>query len=394
MDIQGAPGSFQSNLIARVKNIILTPSAEWDVIDAEPVEIAALYKNYIMVLAAIGPVAGMIKAILFGYSVLGITYRPGVLQAVGTAITSYVIALLGVFILATVIDALAPSFGATKNRGQAFKVAAYAGTAAWVAGIFGLLPGLGFLGILGLYSLYLLYLGLPKLMKAPADKAVGYTAVTVVAALVLAFVASIVLAPVVGLLGLGSALSGSPASVSGTLSVPGVGSVDMAKLNDLGKQAEAASKQMASGKSNALAPDVLEGLLPPTLGGLARAKLSSGSAGVGGIGGSNAEARYEGGDASITLSITDMAVAGAIAGLGGALNVQSNEQTANGYEKTGTVDGRMTSEKWDSANKSGSYSTIYANRFMVEAKGSGTNIDVLKAAVADIGSGQLESLGK
>ena len=168
----------------------------------------------------------------------------------------------------------------------------------------------------------------------------------------------------------------------------------MAKLNDLGKQAEAASKQMASGQSNAFSPTVLEGLLPATLGGLARAKLSSGSAGVGGIGGSNAEARYEGGDTNITLSITDLAVAGAIARLGGALNVQSSEQTANGYEKTGTVDGRMTSEKWDSANKSGSYSTVYANRFMVEAKGSGTSIDVLKAAVVDIGSGQLESLAK
>ncbi len=394
MDLQGAPGSFQQNLITRVKNIILTPSAEWDVIDKEPAEIGGLYKNYIMVLAAIGPLAGMIKGILFGYSALGITYRPTVVQAVGTAITSYVIALVGVFILATVIDALAPSFGATKNRIQAFKVAAYSGSAAWVAGVFGLIPGLSFLGILGLYSLYLLYLGLPKLMKAPADKAVGYTVVTVIAAIVLAFVASLVVAPVVGLLGAGSALSGSQASVSGTLSVPGVGSVDMAKLNDLGKQAEAASKQMASGQSNALAPSVLEGLLPATLGGLARSKLSSGSAGVGGIGGSNAEARYESGGTNITLSITDMAAAGAIAGLGGALNVQSNEQTANGYEKTGAVDGRMTSEKWDSAQGSGSYSTVYANRFMVEAKGSGTSIEVLKAAVADLGSGQLESLAK
>lgn len=394
MDLQGAPGSFQQSLITRVKNILLKPAAEWDVIETESAEIAGLYKNYIMILAAIGPVAGMIKGVLFGYSALGITYRPSVTQAVGTAITSYIIALLGVFILATVIDGLAPSFGATKNRIQAFKVAAYSGTAAWVAGIFGLIPGLGFLGILGLYSLYLLYLGLPKLMKTPADKAMGYTAVTVVAAIVLAFVASLVLAPVVGLLGAGSALSGSQGSVSGTLSVPGVGSVDMAKLNDLGKQAESASKQMASGQSNAVAPGVLEGLLPASLGGLARAKLSSGSAGVGGIGGSNAEARYEGGDANITLSVTDMAAAGAIAGLGGALNIQSNEQTANGYEKTGTVDGRMTSEKWNSADKSGSYSTIYANRYMVEAKGAGTSIDVLKAAVSDIGSGPLESLAK
>lgn len=222
----------------------------------------------------------------------------------------------------------------------------------------------------------------------------GYTAVTVVAAIVVAVVSSMILAPVVGMLGAGSALTGSGSSVSGTLSVPGVGKVDMDKLDALGKQAEAASKQMESGQSNAVAPAVLEGLLPATLAGLTRAKLSSGSAGLGGVGGSSAEARYEGGDSNVTLSITDMAVAGAIAGLGGALNVQSNEQTATGYKKTGSVDGRMTSENWDTSDKSGSYSVVYANRFMVEAKGSGTSMDILKAAVAEIGSGQLESLAK
>lgn len=394
MDMQGAPGSFQNSLITRVKNILLQPAKEWDAIDAEQAEIGGLYKNYVMILAAIGPVANMIKGIVFGYSALGITFRPSIGSAIGAAITAYLATLIGVFILAMIIDALAPSFGATKNRMQAFKVAAYSGTAAWVAGIFGLIPGLTFLSIVGLYSLYLLYLGLPKLMKAPADKAAGYTVVTVIAAVVLAIVASLVLAPVAGLFGASHALSGSAGTVSGSLSVPGVGSVDMGKIDALGKQAEAASRQMQSGQSNAVAPAVLEGLLPQTVAGLARVKLSSGSAGVGGLGGSNAEARYEGSGANITLSITDMAVAGAIAGLGGALNVQSNEQTATGYEKTGSVDGRMTSEKWNTTDKSGSYSTVFANRFMVEAKGSGTSIDALKAAVADVGSGSLESLAK
>jgi|CXWL01.1.fsa_nt_gi hypothetical protein len=395
MDLQGAPGGFQQGLIARVKNIILTPSAEWDVIEKEPAEIAGLYKSYIMILAAIGPVAGMIKGVVFGYSVLGITYRPGIMQAAVTAITSYIITLVGVFILALVIDALAPSFGATKNRIQAFKVAAYSSTAVWLARTLELLPGLGTLILLlGVYSLYLLYLGLPRLMKSPADKAMGYTAVTVVAAIVVAFVSSLVLVPVVAMMGAGGALTAPGGSVSGTLSVPGVGSVDMDKLDALGKQAEAASQQMASGQANAVAPATLEALLPASLAGMARAKLSSGSAGIGGVGGSSAEARYEGGDSNITLSVTDMAVAGALAGLGGALNVQSNEQTAAGYKKTGSVDGRMTSEKWDSADNSGSYRVVFANRFMVEARGSGTSMDVLKAAVAGVGSGPLESLAK
>jgi len=95
-----------------------------------------------------------------------------------------------VFVLALIIDALAPTFGGQKNPIQALKVAAYSATAAWVAGIFGLIPALGFLGLLGLYSLYLLFLGLPILMKAPEDKAMGYTLVVIVAAIVLGYLVS------------------------------------------------------------------------------------------------------------------------------------------------------------------------------------------------------------
>lgn len=391
MDLQGVPGSFQKGLVERVKGLLISPATEWDAIDKEPASIAGLYKNYVMILAAIPPVASMLHGILFGYSALGITYRPSIMGAVSSAVTQYVFALIGVAILALIVDALAPSFGATKNRDQAFKVAAYTGTAVWVAGIFGLIPGLGFLAILGLYSLYLLYLGLPKLMKAPADKAMGYTVVTVVAAIVLNFLVAAIALPVSKMFVGGSAIPGADSgSVSGTLSIPGVGSVDTSKLEALGKQAENA----ANGKVNAVAPNVLEGLLPETAGGLARVKVSSGSAGVGGLGGSNAEARYEGGNGNITLSITDIAAAGAIAGLGSALNVQANEKTATSYEKTGTVDGRMTSEKWNSADNSGSYGVLFANRFMVEARGSGTTMDALKGAVGAIGADELEGLAQ
>ena len=96
------------------------------------------------------------------------------------AVITYVLALVSVYVNALIIDALAPSFGGTKNSLKAFKVAAYSGTAAWVAGIFQIIPLLGILGILGLYSLYLLYLGLPRLMAVSADKAIGYTVVVVI----------------------------------------------------------------------------------------------------------------------------------------------------------------------------------------------------------------------
>ena len=182
------------NLVERVKHILLTPRTEWEVIDAEPATTAGLYTGYILPLAAIGPIAQFI-----GYSLIGIripfgggVYRTPIGSGITGAIVGYVLTLIGVYVLALIIDGLAPSFDGTKNQIQALKVAAYAATAGWLAGIFALIPGLRILGILGFYSLYLLYLGLPVLMKAPKEKALGYTVVVIVAAVVLAVIVSMV----------------------------------------------------------------------------------------------------------------------------------------------------------------------------------------------------------
>lgn len=197
------------SIVTRVKGILLKPKEEWAVINAEPATIQGLFVGYAVLLAAIPAVASLIGSLVFGYGWFGVTYRPPLMNALSVAVGTYILSLVGLAVLALVIEFLAPQFGGEKNRIQAFKVATYSGTAAWVAGIFGLLPGISVLTLLGIYSIYLLYVGLPKLMKTPADKALGYTAVTIVAAIVVAFVSSIVLAPVIGLFGAGSALPGS-----------------------------------------------------------------------------------------------------------------------------------------------------------------------------------------
>jgi hypothetical protein len=113
-------------------------------------------------------------------------------SAITSAVVGYILTLVGTYVLALIIDGLAPTFNGQRNQIQALKVAAYSSTASWVAGIFALIPGLRLLTILGLYSLYLLYLGLPVLMKSPREKAMGYTAVVVLAAIVLFIIISMV----------------------------------------------------------------------------------------------------------------------------------------------------------------------------------------------------------
>jgi hypothetical protein len=175
------------NLVARAKALLLTPAAEWAVIDGEPTTPADLYTQYIIPLAAIGPIARFIGFTLIGIHVpfTGVTYRTPIVRGVIGSVVSYLLALAGVYVLAVIIDALAPNFQGTANRIQALKVAAYSSTAAWLAAVFAVLPALSILGILGLYSIYLLYVGLPILMKSPVEKAGSYTVVVILVAIVL-----------------------------------------------------------------------------------------------------------------------------------------------------------------------------------------------------------------
>lgn len=207
---RGTLGAHAS-LVERAKNILLSPKTEWDRIDAEPDTIGGIYTRYVIFLAAIGPIALLIGQQLVGMTVLGVTYKPSLGYSIGTAILTYLLSLGVVYVIALIIDALAPSFGGTKDPVKAFKVAAYSSTAGWVAAIFNLIPMLGFLALIGsLYGLYLLYLGLPRLMKAPEDKAVGYTVVVVIVWIVVFFiVAMIVGALVASFFGMGALTGGT-----------------------------------------------------------------------------------------------------------------------------------------------------------------------------------------
>ena len=185
------------NLVDRAKKILLQPKAEWAVISAEPHTVQDLYTGYVMILAAIPAVASFIGFSLIGVSSFMGTYRWPITAGITHMILQYVLSLGWVYVLALIIDALAPSFGGEKNFIQALKVSAFSPTAMWLAGIFSIVPVLGILGIIGLYSLYLLYTGLPVLMKTPDEKAVPYTVVVIIIAIVLGIIVSALAALVV-----------------------------------------------------------------------------------------------------------------------------------------------------------------------------------------------------
>ena len=173
-------------LIDRIKNILLTPKTEWPKIAGETATVQSLYVGYILILAAIGPVAMLLRASVFG---------------IAFALMSYVIGLAVTYLLALIVDALATTFGGEKNFIQSLKLTAYSYTAAWVAGIFHLVPGIG--GIIGLlamiYSFYTFYLGVTVMKKCAQEKAVAYTIVVVLCGIVLgAVLGGVLMSAVVG----------------------------------------------------------------------------------------------------------------------------------------------------------------------------------------------------
>jgi hypothetical protein len=169
------------DLVARVKGLLLDPRAEWPVIEREPGDNAALLKGYVAILAAIPAICGFIGTSIIG--VMGI--RTPLLFGLVGAVGGYILTFVGVYVMAFVVDMLADKFGGRRNFGNAFKIAVYGPTAAWVASVFTAIPILSILAVLGLYTFYLLYTGLSALMKVPGDKVIGYFFAVIVCAILL-----------------------------------------------------------------------------------------------------------------------------------------------------------------------------------------------------------------
>ena len=176
-------------IIERAKGILLSPRAEWDKVDEEVTEPKSIITGYALPLIALEAIAGLIGKSVLGFSLLGAKYGDLLFIEVISVLIKIAWGVASIFVFAFIINARAPILGAAKNWDQAFKVAAYTLTAAWVAGLLKIIPALGTIADIGaLYSLYLLFVGLPKLMKPPAEKAIFYTIATIGAIIVASFV--------------------------------------------------------------------------------------------------------------------------------------------------------------------------------------------------------------
>ena len=408
------------NLVERVKRICVTPKDEWSVIAQEETPPANLITGYVLPLAGIAALAGFIGGSLVGYSIPFVgTYRVPIMAGIGGAVFAVVVSVIGCAIIAFIINALAPTFGAQKDMKQAFKVAVYSYTPAWIAGILQILPMLAFLAIIGgLYGLYLLYLGLPRLMKCPPDKAVGYVVVVVVCAIVLSVVLMMTSGLVLGTAGAAAGMFGGGFGGPAAADVAVDSNSPLGRLGQLGESLEESARKMEeaekSGDPEKQAAAALEGLgalfgggtrvepvnidqlrplIPETFAGLPRTSSSAEKTGIAGLMVSNAKASYgDGADKEATLEVVDTGGVSGIMGLASWANIQGEREDDEGSERTTKVGDRMIHEKISKTGGTNEFSMVVADRFMVNTTGRGVDINELKNAVAGLNLNQLEAM--
>jgi hypothetical protein len=401
-------------IVDRVKNILITPKTEWEVIAGEATPPAQIVTTYVLPLAAIAAVAYFIGMSVIG---LGAMFRLSITWGLVMAIWHLVGAVISVFVLAFIVDALAPSFGGQKNFNQAVKVAAYSYTPAWVAGILMILPMLGILVfVAALYGIYLLYLGLPRLMQAPQDKAVGYLVVTVIAAIVVGVIVSVIGGLIMSpAMMLGASVGGSSPIVRPSRIDPAspLGKLDdfAKKMEDAGKKMEAAEKSgdpqkqmeaalgalgtaMSGGKGvEPLQLDQIKPFIPEKFAGLPRTDTRSERAGVSGFMTAKAEGIY--GDDSgkrVELEVVDTGGMAGLMGLAAWVGIQGERENSERIERTRREGNRVVHEEVSKRGGTNKFALVLADRFIVSAEGNGVDINTLKSGVASLDIAKLEAL--
>jgi hypothetical protein len=377
-------------LLQRVLDILMRPRDTWLQIDAEDGNPARIYLGYLVFLAAIPAVAGFIGYSLIGVGAFGISVRVPVVQGLVSMVVGYVLSLAMVYVLALIANMLAPRFQAQQDMGSAFKLVAYASTAGMLGGVFSILPSLAMLGLLAaLYSVYLIYSGIPVLMKAPQEKAVGYTAALVVCGILAGIVVGLATSLVTpGARGLGAGMAGMGDTGSVAMKVPGTDiKIDTGRLEEASRKmeeaqakgdtqaaAKAATEMMGAalgGKGGEpFAPKLLRDTLPERVGDLPRTAIEARSESAMGMQFTHVSAQYTHEDKELEIQIQDLGAVPALRmAMAGWATTTAESENADEVERIYRQGDTTIKESYRKDGSSADVALMLPNGVMVQAYG-------------------------
>jgi hypothetical protein len=421
MEPQESAAAARINLVERVQALLLRPKDTWPTIAAEAHDVKTIYRDYLVYLAGISAVASFIGLSLVGVGAFGFSVRLPVLNGLAHMVVGFALTLAMVYVVALIANALAPSFKGEKDLPSAFRLVAFGATAGLLGGVFQILPALSILGLLAaLYSIYLFYTGVPVLMKVPQDKALPYTAVLVVCSLVAALVVGSISAALTGT-GTRSAMRGASTSGTGEVEIRLPGTqirIDTGKLEEAGKQMEAAAKRMeeaqtkgdgqAAGKAMSemmgamtgagqggqpFAPEVMQQALPDRLLRMERTAIEARTDSAMGMSLSRVTAEYSSQQARIEVSLQDIGAVPALAmAMGAWAGSTVNRETRDEVEKVFQRDGVTFKEEYRKDGSQAEMTALLPNGVLVELSGDSVDMDGLRQAWSDIDVRRLTGL--
>jgi hypothetical protein len=172
-------------ILSRTWGLVRDPRAEWEQIRDEETNIPSILFGYVLPLAAIPPLCGAIGSLAFGEHYGDAVVRTPVATILVSAIVTLFASVALVYLLGILINTVAENFDAEKNEIASQKIAAYAMTPAFMSGVFSLWPPLWWVSLIGIgMTAFLIYRGLPILMKAEPERALGYTTTVMIAGLI------------------------------------------------------------------------------------------------------------------------------------------------------------------------------------------------------------------
>lgn len=274
---------------ARVRGLLLAPSQEWRLIDAERPTLRQIFLRWAAPLTLFFFLAQTIGSMAFPVRVEGVESAPSAVRAISIIFVGTLFMLGGVWATAWIIDRLAPAFGGRRDFMSALKLAAYSATGLWLSGVFGLFPAISLLGVVGIVSFYTLYRGLPLLMKSDGDRTLPYAACVISACAVL----GVVLMTLSGCF----AIAGAPPRVAAPAAAVEVPHAPPTQAID-------PDAPIDIEKFRRLMPDAIPG-------GWVRAALTFRNSGAGGISGRTLESVYERDRQRLYLRLIDVGPEGA-----------------------------------------------------------------------------------
>ena len=161
--------------IAHVFGLLTSPNDTWKKISEEDNTISGHLLGYVLILAAIGPIAGYFGTTVFGWQIgtreaVKLSHE----SALIISVMYYFMTIFAVIGLGMLAQWMAKTYKGACIIGRAISLAGYTATPIFLIGFVEIYPILWVNLVIGLpalaYTVYLLYSGVPIMMKISDDK--------------------------------------------------------------------------------------------------------------------------------------------------------------------------------------------------------------------------------